>query len=36
VENLLVPVGEVELGGDHRREEHDIREGDGDAAAGER
>lgn len=38
VENLRerVPVGEVELSGDHRREEHDIRKGDGHAAAGER
>ena len=31
-----VPVGEVGLSGDHRREEHDIRKGDGHAAAGER
>ena len=31
-----MPVGEVELSGDHRREENDIREGDGHAAAGER
>ena len=31
VKNLRerVPVREVELSGDHRREEHDIREGDG-------
>ncbi len=38
MENLRkrVPVGEVELSGDHRREEHDIREGDGHAAASER
>jgi hypothetical protein len=38
VENLRdrVPVGEVELIGDHRREEHDIREGDGHTAASER
>jgi hypothetical protein len=31
-----VPVGEIELGGDHRREENDIREGHCHAAAGER
>lgn len=37
VENLRerVPVGEIDLSGDHWREEHDIREGDGHAAAGE-
>ena len=37
VENLRerVPVGEVELSGDHRRKEHDIREGDGHPAASE-
>jgi hypothetical protein len=38
VENLCerVPVGKVELSGDHRGEEHHIREGDGHTAASER
>ena len=38
VENLRerVPVGEVELSGYHRCEEHDICKGDGHATAGER
>ena len=38
MENLRdrVPVGEVGLSGDHRCEEHDIREGDGHTAASER
>ena len=31
-----VPVGEVRLGCDHRREEHDVRQGDRHATAGER
>ena len=31
-----VPVGEVRLGCDHRREEHDVRQGDRHAATGER
>lgn len=31
-----VPVGEVRLGCDHRREEHDVRQGDRHPTAGER
>ena len=38
VEHLCdsVPVGKVRHGGEHRREEHDVGEGDGHAAARER
>jgi hypothetical protein len=31
-----MPVGEVGLGRDHRREEHNVREGNGHATTGER
>ena len=31
-----MPVREVRLGGEHRRKKHDVREGDGHAAPGER